>query len=109
MYRTGASQGKAGRRDAVRLGEVLRDFMEGGLAPGYSRLARVVEVWQRLLPAALAEHAKVLELGGNELRVGVDSPSYMYEMRLCRARLLAELARLCPGAGVKRIKFVLDS
>jgi len=51
----------------------------------------------------MRRHCRVVSVTGGSVRVAVDAASYMYELQLCKAELLAELQRLCPGAAVRRI------
>jgi hypothetical protein len=41
------------------------------------------------------------------LKVFVDSPSYMHELRLCGPQLLSELQERCRSARVRTIKFAI--
>ncbi len=89
-----------------RLGEILIELMDGKVSPRQARFGPVVEFWGELLPVELACHCRITGLLGGELKVAVDSPSYMHELRLCSAELLEELRRRCPRARIERIKIV---
>ena len=98
---------KAEPKQTVRLGDVVEQLMEAEISPRQSRFAAAAEAWSQLLPAELAEHCKIAGIFGGRLKVEVDSPSYLHELRLCSYELLAELQQNCPRARIKEIKFVI--
>jgi hypothetical protein len=65
----------------------------------------VVVVWEQLLPAELRQHCKLAGISGGQLKVLMDSPVYLHELRLCGAELTRELQRRCPKARIRTIKF----
>ena len=89
----------------VRVGNAVAELMEKRISPKYNRFGMVAELWGRLLPAELREHCKITDISSGRLKVLVDSPPYMYELRLCSQQLLEELQRQCPQAKIKRIEF----
>ena len=94
---------KLGR--AVRLGDTLRELMEGWVSPRQARFESVLELWRRLLPVELREHCKIAGISGGQLKVRVGLSSYMYELQLCSSELLKQFQRQCPQARIKKIKF----
>ncbi len=91
----------------VRLGRVAQQLMDERISPRQARFGWVVELWGRLLPAGLRRHCEIVDISGGQLKVQVDSPSYMYELRLCSSELLKELQQQCPRAQIKKIKLVV--
>lgn len=91
----------------VSLGEAVRQLMDEQVAPRQAKFGGVSELWKQLLPPELSRHCEIADISGGQLKVQVDSPSYMYELRLCGSQLLAELQRQCPRARLKNIKFVV--
>jgi hypothetical protein len=85
-----------------KLGDAVGDFVER-LGPLYARCGSLTKAWEALLPPMMREHCRIESVTGGSVRVTVDAASYMYELQLCKAELLAELQRLCPGASVRRI------
>ena len=81
--------------------------MEKRISPQQARFSQVVEVFSRLLPAELHGHCEIIDISGGQLKVKVDSPSYMYELQLCNSELLKELKWQCPKARLTKIKFVV--
>jgi len=92
---------------AVRLGDVVGQFMEGRISPQHNKFGPVSELWSQLLPPELFQHCKLAGVNGGQLKVSVDSPVYLHELRLCGAELLNELQRHCPAARIKEIKIVI--
>ncbi len=93
----------------VRLGDVAKELMDNRISPQQARFAPIAELWNQLLPDELRRHCKIAGISGGQLKVLVDSPSYMYELRLCGSDLLGELQRQCPRAHIKNIQFVVGS
>lgn len=92
---------------AEKLGDTLSRFMKGRVLPQQARFGPVVELWEQLLPVELSQHCKIADISGGQLKVRVDSSSYMYELQLCSSELLENLQRLCPRARIKQIKLVV--
>lgn len=100
---------RAGKRQkAVLLGEAVTELMERTVTPGYQRFALLQQAWAELVPAAIVEHTRLADYSGGMLTVSVDSPAYMYELRLCRVELLKALRGQCGRLKTKYIKFVVD-
>ena len=91
----------------VRLSDVVEQLMEAEISPRQGRFAAAAEAWSQLLPAELAGHCRIAGISGSRLKVEVDSPSYLHELLLCSAELLAELQQSCPRAKIREIKFVI--
>jgi len=92
---------------AVRLGDAVGQLMERRILAVHSKFGPVSELWNQLLPGELVRHCKLAGVSGGQLKVCVDSPVYLYELRLCGPELLRELQRHCPAARIKEIKFVI--
>ena len=73
------------------------------LEPVQSRYGAVAEAWSELLPAGLRAHCRIAGLSNGCLRVAADGPSYLYELQVSKAALLAALQQMCPAARVRRI------
>jgi len=93
----------------VRLSDVVREVLQTQVSPRQARFGSVVESWQQLVPVEFACHCRLVELTAGTLKVMVDSPSYMYEMQLCRSALLSELQRECPRARIRKIAIAVGS
>jgi len=91
----------------TRLGDVVKQFMENRVSPRQARFEAIAEVWSRLLPAEVHNHCEIADISGGQLKVLVDSPSYVYDLRLCSPELLEELQQQCPRARIKKIKFTI--
>lgn len=96
------------RRDrTVRLSDAVSRLMENCISPQQARFSAVAELWSQLLPAGLRRHCKIADISAGQLKVLVDLPPYMHELRLCSSELLKELQQQCPRAQIKKIKLVL--
>jgi len=88
----------------TRLGDAVKQFMDGRVSPRQAKFELVADLWSQLLPDGLGQHCKITGLSRGQLRVLVDSPSYLYELQLCSSELLREFERRCPQARVRKIK-----
>lgn len=91
----------------VTLGEMVSELMTRQITPRHARFASVVELWSQLLPDELYRHCRIAEISGGRLKITVDSPSYLHELRLRSSELLEQLQRDCPRAGIREIKFIV--
>ena len=86
----------------MRLGSVRQE-----VAPRQAKFGSVAEAWNHLLPVELGRHCRIADISGGQLKVVVDSPVYLYELRLCSDGLIKELRRQCPRAKIKSIKLIV--
>jgi predicted nucleic acid-binding Zn ribbon protein len=91
----------------TRLSDVVVELLDNRISPTQVRFSSIVQLWNELLPAELARHCRLVDISGGQLKVLVDSPVYMYELRLCSRQLLDELQRRCPRARIKDIKSII--
>ncbi len=87
------------------VGQVAKQFLGEQVEPKQAVYGAVIEVWNELLPAELAEHCRIADITGGQITVAVDSPSYRYELNLCSMDILKELQTQFPGSRLKKIKF----
>jgi predicted nucleic acid-binding Zn ribbon protein len=91
----------------AQLGAVVRQLIDNKISPQQARFGILEEVWNELLPAELCRHCEITGISGGQLKVLVDSPSYVYELQLCRSELLEAIQMQCPRANIKKIKFTI--
>jgi predicted nucleic acid-binding Zn ribbon protein len=89
---------------SVKLGDALIQLVEEYLEPRHERFEALTMLWHQILPSEIGRHSKIVDITASQLKVQVDSPSYMYELRLCSNDILAEIKRRCPQAQIKNIK-----
>jgi hypothetical protein len=89
--------------EACRVGELVSSFV-ARLTPVPGRYDSVAEALGELLPGNLQAHCRIAGFQNGSLRLAADGSSYMFELQLCKAVLLRELQRLCPGARIRRIE-----
>ena len=91
----------------LSLGFLKKQFHRDVARP-HKQLAELVELWQQLMPADLARHARLESLSRGVLRVSVDSSARLYELdRLLRGGLERELIRSHAGPAFRRIRLSL--
>jgi hypothetical protein len=95
------------RQEPQHLQDALREFMNSHLAVKRTRFAQVALAWQQLLPAELLSNCSVNGLQAGRLKVVAKSPVHMFELRLCRAELIKQLAVLCPRVKIQSIDIVV--
>ncbi|UCF44126.1 MAG: DUF721 domain-containing protein [Planctomycetota bacterium] len=93
--------------ETERLGEVVEQVIEREVLPRRVRFGQLAEAWSGLLPAELRRHCRIADVSGGQIKVLADSPSYVYELRLCGSELIERLQQQCPRFRIKRIKFAV--
>ena len=94
------------RAKAVKLGDTVKQYMDGGILPIQEKFGPIVELWSQLLPSELCQHSRIADITGGRLKIMVDSPSYMHELRLCSGQLLEQIQQRCPRARITKIDIV---
>jgi predicted nucleic acid-binding Zn ribbon protein len=92
------------------LADALAEMMgapRNGINQRYEAASRLSLFWADLLPPALAQHCRVVDLSAGTLTVEADSPSYLYELRISSHQLIQYLRQGCPLAKVRDIKVIL--
>ncbi len=95
------------RESTTRIGHLVDTLMHKTIEPAQTRLDPLAQAWDEIVPPGLAEHCRVKGLVSGQLRIGVDSPVYMYELQLCSQDLLQALQQRCPRSNLRRIKLML--
>ena len=91
---------------ATKLGDILHEIVNNRISPRQERFEKVTNCFRQLLPEELASHCRIMDIAGGQLKIGIDIPSYRYEMQLCSRDILRDLQRRCPSAHIKKIKLV---
>ena len=91
----------------ARIGNLVDTLLREFIKPAQTRLDPLEEAWAEIVPPGLAAHCRVRGLVNGQLRIGVDSPVYMYELQLCSQELLETLQQRCPRSGLRRLKLTL--
>ena len=98
------------RSEPAPLAEAIAKVMEPrrtGITQRYEAASRLSEAWAQLLPEEMARRCRITDLAAGLLTVQVDSPSYMYELRISSHQLVEHLQRECPEAKLRAMKIVL--
>jgi hypothetical protein len=94
-------------KTAVSLGDVLGELMKCRVLPQQTRFGLITEAFSQMLPVELCQHCTIVDISRGRIKVIADSPSYVYELQLLSSELVKELARRCPQARIKEIKFAV--
>jgi predicted nucleic acid-binding Zn ribbon protein len=89
------------------LGEVLGPMVNERLSTRYEQSVKLQQRWNEILPPELAEHCRIEEFSAGVLKVIVDGPGYMHELRLCKEELCGELSAAVLGVKIKDIKLLI--
>lgn len=106
LKKTGLKR-KTRRHTTVKLAEPLQTLMDYRIAPAADKFGAVAQYWRQNIPEDLQKHCRIKNLGNGKLKVAVDSPVYLYQMKMMSASLLRELKASCPKAKIKYINFVV--
>jgi len=86
------------------LGPELVSFFKQSVQKRQTKLAKIAECWERLVPPMLAEHCALDSLKAGALTVLVDSSAHLYDLKqLLLAGLQQELLVACRSAGLRKI------
>jgi hypothetical protein len=86
------------------LGPELIGFFKQSVAKRQTKLVKIAECWEVLVPATLNEHCALESLNRGTLTVLVDSSSHLYELKqLLLAGLQDQLMMACKSTGLKKI------
>jgi hypothetical protein len=86
------------------LGPELIGFFKQSVAKRQTRLVKIAECWEVLVPSTLIDHCALESLTRGSLTVLVDSSSHLYELKqLLLAGLQDQLLLACKSTGLKKI------
>jgi hypothetical protein len=95
-------------RPTPQLGPELITFFKQSVERRQTRLAKIAECWEKLIPEALLEHCALESLHAGTLKVIVDSSPHLYEMKqLLLAGLQDQILIACKSTGLRRIALKL--
>ncbi|MHC4637487.1 MAG: DciA family protein [Planctomycetota bacterium] len=99
---------KAKYKEPVKLGDAITKFMSR-VTPLADKYCTVEEYWNQSLPEEVKRHCRLGAVSGGLIEIIAESPSLLYELRLCSRQILKDLRINCPEAGIRKIKFVVGT
>lgn len=93
--------------EAIKISESLDKIMQEQILPLRKRYEMITQLLDKLLPAYISRHCKIVQVSDGYLKIETDSPSYMYELQLRSSDILEQIKSFCPGIKIKKIKFTL--
>ena len=97
------------RKDPSRLGAILEEFLQKELAPKRRQADDLSRAWLDIVPADIAPHCRCDGILNGQLKVIVDSPAYMYQLKILSAELLDQLGEPSRRTRIKAIKLTIGS
>ncbi|NLK41396.1 MAG: DUF721 domain-containing protein [Planctomycetes bacterium] len=96
------------KKPVVRCFEAGREaaFFLQQRAGQLNRNALLVDAWEELIPPGLKRWCRLDSLTGHVLTVQAAPGPYMHQLRIMQNELLAELARRCPQAAVRKLRII---
>ena len=95
-------------RATPQLGPELISFFKHSVERRQTKLAKIAECWEKLIPSTLLEHCALESLHAGTLKVIVDSSAHLYEMKqLFLAGLQDQILLACKSTGLRRITLKL--
>lgn len=86
------------------LGPVMLTFFKLSVEKRHTRLAKIAQCWEALVPEALNDHCALESLHRGTLTVIVDSSPHLYEIKqLLLAGLQQQLLLVCRSTGLRKI------
>ena len=90
--------------EPAQLGPEVVGFFKHSVQKRQTKMGKIAERWQQLVPPLLAEHTALESYSKGSLTVLVDSSSHLFELKqLLLAGLEAQLRLACKSAGLRKI------
>jgi hypothetical protein len=97
------------KREGLDRPAPVRDLLERFLKPGdwqaLSQRRLIREVWERVLPASLAEQTRLVDVRRKELWVEVSASPWVQELQFLKPKILAELDRVLGQGVIRDVRF----
>jgi hypothetical protein len=87
---------------------MLTELLEERILPQQKKILSLNKCWQQLIPESLCGHCRIAGISNGNLKVFVDSASYIYQLKLYSSNLLAELRYRCPHIRIKGIELAIQ-
>jgi hypothetical protein len=89
---------------AAPLGAEMVRFFKHSVERRQTKLARIAEVWEQLVPQLILDHCALEGLSRGALSVLVDSSAHLYDLKqLLLAGLEQQLLLACKSTGLRKI------
>jgi|SRR5947209_18403215 len=86
------------------LGPEMVGFFKHVVQKRQTKLAKIADCWQQLVPLQLSDHCALESFHRGTLNVLVDSSSHLYQLKqLLLASLEKQLTTLCKSTGLRKI------
>ncbi len=90
------------------LGPELLTFFKQSIERRHSKLTKIADCWEKLVPGTLLEHCALESLQTGTLKVIVDSSPHLYELKqVLLAGLQDQILLACKSTGLRRITLKL--
>ena len=97
----------APNREIRGIQEILRDVMEGLETPQSDNILILRDAWPELVGPQIASHSQPLSLEYFALRIGVDHPGWMHELKRTERLLLQQLQCRYPDLRIRKLQLQL--
>ena len=95
-------------RPTPSLGPELLTFFMNSVERKHSRIGKIADCWEKLVPPMLLDHCALESLSAGTLRVIVDSSPHLYELKqVLLAGVQDQLLLACKSSGLRRITLKL--
>jgi hypothetical protein len=89
---------------APALGPELVSFFKNAVQKRQTKLAKIAECWNQIIPPTLSEHCSLESLNRGTLTVLVDSSPHLYQLKeVLLAGLEKQLQHNCKSAGLRKV------
>lgn len=90
------------------IGQEMLSFFKSVVAKRQTKLVKIAEIWEKLVPELLRERCALEGLNRGTLTVLIDSSSHLYDLKqLLLAGLEQQILIACKSAGLKKISLKL--
>jgi hypothetical protein len=88
----------------VAVKDVLQDLLNPGDREALELRQRIRRVWEAVVPGAMREHARLVDLKRQELWVEVNDSIWGQELQFLKPRILEELGRTVGSGKVRDLR-----
>jgi predicted nucleic acid-binding Zn ribbon protein len=91
----------------VPVRQVLEELLKPGDRSALEQRSRIRQVWERVLPAMLLPHTRLVDVRRRELWVEVSAGPWMQELQFLKPRIIQELGKALGPGIIRDLRFRL--
>jgi predicted nucleic acid-binding Zn ribbon protein len=102
---TSKAQAIAKARKPQALAKAINEYIAEHVEQKHEENQDIAKAWRETVPSQLASFCRLAEITRGRVRIVVQSPSHLYQLRLSERELLLAMQKRCGRKAVKELKF----